>query len=357
MGKENNKICIVGPSLKMGGMERASANLANSIYKIGNDVTYLSFFNQEKFFRLEDGVKFIEPVDFNITSLSILKSLKWIRRKIKVIQPDRIIVFNKFYSALVLLALIGTNSKVFISERSSPLFKWNFKHEAINRLIFWMIKPYGIIAQTSIAADYQKKYYGKNIPIGIVPNALRPIKNFPEIQREKIVLAVGRLRDPLKGFDRLIEAFSKIESSDWKLVFAGGDENGFDLKNQAKELGILDKIEFLGQVKDLDPVYAKASIFVIPSRSEGFPNALCEAMGAGLPCIAFDFIAGPRDIINHGHDGIIVEDGNIDKLAIAIDKMIEDKNARDNFGKNAEAIQSRLSAEVIGKKMMDFVLS
>ena len=160
MGKENNKICIVGPSLKMGGMERASANLANSIYKIGNDVTYLSFFNQEKFFRLEDGVKFIEPVDFNITSLSILKSLKWIRRKIKVIQPDRIIVFNKFYSALVLLALIGTNSKVFISERSSPLFKWNFKHEAINRLIFWMIKPYGII--DFISPYNSDKYVNRN---------------------------------------------------------------------------------------------------------------------------------------------------------------------------------------------------
>ena len=122
-------------------------------------------------------------------------------------------------------------------------------------------------------------------------------------------------------------------------------------------LGILNRIEFLGQVKDLDPVYAKASIFVIPSRSEGFPNALCEAMAAGLACIAFDFIAGPRDIINHGYDGIIVEDGNINELAIAIDGMIEDKSTRENFGKKAEALQERLSAEVIGEKMMDFVLS
>ena len=355
--EKRSKICVVGPSLKMGGMERASVNLANSINKVGYEVTYLSFFNQENFFQLDDGVKLLEPIGFNSTSLSIFSTLKWVRKNIKELNPDSIIVFNKFYSALVLVALFGTKSKIFISERSSPLFKWDFKHEAINRLIFWLLKPTGIIAQTSIAAQYQKKYYGENIPIEVIPNALRPVLHFPEIQREKIVLAVGRLRDPLKGFDRLIEAFSKIKSDEWKLVFAGGDENGYDLKNQAEKLGILNRIEFLGQVKDLDPVYAKASIFVIPSRSEGFPNALCEAMAAGLPCIAFDFIAGPRDIINHGYDGIIVEDGNINELAIAIDGMIEDKNTRENFGKKAEALQERLSAEVIGEKMMDFVLS
>jgi len=354
---KKNKICIIGPSTKMGGMERATVNLAHSILGLGHEVIYVSLFNQEKFFPLDNKIRFIEPNGFNKNSLSIFKSIKWIRKTVLQESPDRVIVFNKFYSAMVLLALVKLDFKVFISERSSPLYYWGFKMELISRFIFWFFKPTGIIAQTSIAAGYQKNYYGKNIPIGIVPNALRPIKNYPEIQREKIVLAVGRLRDPLKGFDRLIEAFSKIKSSDWKLVFAGGDENGFKLKNQAKELNILDKIDFLGQVKDLDPVYAMASIFIIPSRSEGFPNALCEAMGAGLPCIAFDFIAGPRDIISHGHDGIIVEDGNINELAIAIDKMIKDKNARKYYGKNAEAIKSRLSPDVIGKKTIDFILS
>ncbi|MFK8009449.1 MAG: glycosyltransferase family 4 protein [Saprospiraceae bacterium] len=355
--EKRTKVCVVGPSLKMGGMERASANLANSIYKVGYEVTYLSFFNQEKFFQLDDGVKLIEPIGFNSTSLSIFCTLKWIRKNIKELNPDSIIVFNKFYSALVLVALFGLKSKVFISERSSPLFKWNFKHETINRLIFWFFKPTGIIAQTSIAAQYQKEYYGKNIPIEVIPNALRPVLHFPNIQKEKIILAVGRLRDPLKGFDRLIEAFAKIKAKDWKLVFAGGDENGFDLKKQAKELRVLDRIGFLGQVRDLDPIYAKASIFVIPSRSEGFPNALCEAMAAGLPCIAFDFIAGPRDIITHEEDGIIVEDGNISKLAEAIDSLIENKEKRSILGENAEAIQERLSQNVIGKKMLSFVLS
>ncbi|MCP5810117.1 hypothetical protein NL321_28635, partial [Klebsiella pneumoniae] len=83
----------------------------------------------------------------------------------------------------------------------------------------------GLLAQTGIAADHQKKFYG-DIPSVVIPNALRHVTLYPEIEREKWVLAVGRFGDPLKGFDRLIIAYAKISNKDWKLVFAGGDEDG-----------------------------------------------------------------------------------------------------------------------------------
>src|SRR5690606_2343592 len=135
--------------------------------------------------------------------------------------------------------------------------------------------------QTAIAATYQKKIYGEKIPIRVIPNALRPVTLYPEIRRKKWILAVGRFGDPLKGFDRLIKAFSKIHAHDWYLVFAGGDRDGEALKTLANELGVLERVLFLGKVIDLDRIYAEAGIFVIPSRSEGFPNALCEALAAG----------------------------------------------------------------------------
>lgn len=348
---------MVGPALTMGGMERASVNLANSLSLLGASVSYIAVLKQQHFFKLNKEIRFYEPPDFNVKKMSLLKTLFWLRNSIEREKPDKIIVFKKLYAALVLLSLAGTSYKVILSERSSPLYRWPFKIRMMSGIIFFLKSPEGIIAQTSIAAKYQRRYYGSKPKIKVIPNALREVQLYPEIQREKIVLAVGRLDDPLKGFDRLVEAFAVVKNHSWKLVFAGGDENGSKLKEQAKKLGVLDSVEFLGAVEDLDKVYARAGIFVIPSRSEGFPNALCEAMAAGLPCISFDFTAGPRDIIADGEDGIIVEDGNTKLLGERIRFLIENEDERKRLGENALKIKFRFNFERIGREHLDFIFS
>ena len=192
--------------------------------------------------------------------------------------------------------------------------------------------------------------------IKVIPNALMDIQLYPDNIRKRQILAVGRLNDHLKGFDRLLEAFAKIKDQYWQLVFVGDDKDGCHLKKQALELNVLSRVLFLGKVMDMSMVYAQAGIFVIPSRSEGFPNALCEAMAAGLPCISYDFIAGPRDIITDGHDGLIVENGNSDGMAAAIDYLIENPKERDRLGGNALSIRDRLKLDVIGKDYLTFIM-
>lgn len=350
------KIAVIGPCVNMGGIERASATVANYAKKQGFNVLYLAIFKHPRFFELEPGIEYDEPLDgSNITSINIFKTIKRIRKKITAYNPDAIIAFNKFYASIALIALAGTGKKVYISERSSPFYKWPKKPAVINKLATYIKKPAGLLAQTGIAAEYQKKYYG-NLPSVVVPNALRKVALYPEIKREKWILAVGRFGDPLKGFDRLISAYAKVRNKDWKLVFAGGDEDGQELKDMAKELGVLDNVLFLGRINEIDKVYAQAGIFVIPSRSEGFPNALSEAMAAGVPCISFDFTAGPRDIISNSESGLIVEDGNIDKLAEAIDDLIENKPKREMFAENAMKSSARFDENLIGKKIIDFIL-
>jgi GalNAc-alpha-(1->4)-GalNAc-alpha-(1->3)-diNAcBac-PP-undecaprenol alpha-1,4-N-acetyl-D-galactosaminyltransferase len=351
------KICIVGPSLKMGGIERASSNIANQIAMTGYNVTFLALFPQERFFNLNPAIQFDEPKGkLNKDKLSISKSVLWLRNRLKKANPDRILAFNYFYGAITRLAISGFSVPLYVSDRMSPKYQWPKSVIIFNSIIYCLLPPSGIICQTELAADLKKRFFGNRTRITVIPNALRGVQLFPEITRRKQILAVGRLNDYLKGFDRLIEAFAKIKDKEWILIFAGGDEEGEELKGQARKLGVLDRIRFLGKVKEIDEVFAQAGIFVITSRSEGFPNALCEAMAAGLPCISFDFIAGPRDIITDDYNGILVENGNIELLAEEMDFLIEHELERKRLGQNALQIRNMLDADKIVKKYLDFIV-
>lgn len=338
----------------MGGMERASVNTANAFYEKGVEVIFVSLFKKPHFFNLDHAIQLEEPVGFNTNKLSLYKSIKWIKKLLSYHKPSKVLVFSKFYGAITALAMIGNKTSLYISERSSPLFAWRQPIKLINRAAFKLRPPNGVIAQTSIAAQYQKKYFKKS-DIKVIPNILREVSIYPEIERKKAILAVGRLGDYLKGFDLLIESFAKIKNQNWELHIAGGDEDGQELKTLASKLGVIHRIKFLGKIKDIDKIYAQAGIFVIPSRSEGFPNVLAEAMAAGCPCIAFDFTAGPRDMINSGENGIIVEDRNVKALAEAIDLLILQPEKRQILSDNARKIRKHLNRNIITDEILSFL--
>ena len=358
---QNNKIdtiLLIAPSIHMGGMQNSIVNLANNLANSGLFVEMYAIFKLEHFFKLDIRIKFSEspksPQCYNLITriLSIIFNIRKIAKRSK---SQTIIVYGKFYSALTLLATVGLRKRVFISDRASPLYHGSYHGKLLTNMIFFFIKPYGIIAQTNISAKYQCQQFGKNIPIEVIPNFVREIKKY-DCNREKIVLAVGRFGDKLKGFDRLIEAWGKVNSPDWKLIFAGGSEyEDPGLGNRAKVLGVYDTIIFLGKVSNMDILYAKSSIFVIPSRSEGFPNALIEAMCAGLACISFDFIAGPRDIIEDKVNGLLVPEGDIDMLAIAIRSLINNPQLRSKYSSNAESLKTHFETKKIINKFINFI--
>lgn len=140
------------------------------------------------------------------------------------------------------------------------------------------------------------------------------------------------------------------------MVFAGGEvaEAGYLLELlQSPEKK--ERLVFLGRVNSLDEVYAKAAIFAIPSHSEGFPNALCEAMAAGLPSVSFDFVAGPRDLIVHGENGYLIEDGNVAEMAKTIEFLMKEPAVREQVGQQATEIANRLSYDQTAAKLLRFL--
>jgi len=137
----------------------------------------------------------------------------------------------------------------------------------------------------------------------------------------------------------------------WNLKIAGGGNEGlFFLKGLVSELELDKKVHFLGHVSNLDLELQKASIFVLGSKYEGFPMGLIEAMSQGVACVSYDCVSGPREIINDGVDGILVEDQNMKKMEEAICALIDDDVRRKKLGEAGLINIQRFSIDKIGDR-------
>jgi glycosyltransferase involved in cell wall biosynthesis len=336
----------------MGGMERASSNLANQFAIDGLEVVFISIFKRNHFFTLDNRINLIEPKNFNFSKLNFIKTILFIRKSIKKNRVNNILVFGKIYSAMTSIAMIGLNKKIVISERSSPYYIWPFTINIISRIAFSLNTPFAVVSQTKLAESIQRNYYSKKSTITVIPNAVRDIQLYPDIKRENIIISVGRIGEYIKGFDLLIKAFIIANPSNWILKIVGNIEGAENLTDIVKQEKFSEKIIFVEPQNNLDLLFAKSSVFVIPSRSEGFPNALIEAMASGLACVSYDFDAGPRDIIINNLNGIIVEKENIQELAFTILKVVNDAELRSNLSSEALKIRETLNLRLISKKYL-----
>ena len=148
-----------------------------------------------------------------------------------------------------------------------------------------------------------------------------------------MVVAAGRLVRA-KGFDRLIRAFTWVAEAHpgWRLRICGGGPERAALAALIGELRLGGRVELAGKVRDMEAELGAASVFALSSRFEGLPLALLEAMAKGLAVVSFDNCAGPREVIEHGTDGLLVPGGDERALARAICALIESPDLRRRLG-------------------------
>lgn len=153
---------------------------------------------------------------------------------------------------------------------------------------------------------------------------------------DPILLWVGRL-DPVKGLDELIEAFARVyRVRPCNLVLAGEGAYRPRVENRINRAGLTDRVVMLGARSDVPSLLNSAEVFVFPSRTEGMPNALLEAMAAGLPCVA-TAVAGCRDVIDDGADGLLAAPGDTAGLADALVRVLSDDRLAQRLGAAASA--------------------
>ena len=181
----------------------------------------------------------------------------------------------------------------------------------------------------------------------VIYNSLTYFPDTCSTTSNKKVIAVGRYTSQ-KGFDLLINAWmivSKIHP-DWTLdIYGSGDNAGY--QRLADNSGLSGKVICHGAVKNIYEKYRESSIFAFSSRYEGFGMVLAEAMSSGLPAVSFACPCGPRDIITDGEDGMLVENGNVEKFANAICFLIEHDDIRRQYGAKAKENMHRFAQPLI----------
>ena len=206
---------------------------------------------------------------------------------------------------------------------------------------------------TTADADDYRALLGPATPTLAIPNAVPAAGVRAELDA-KVVIAAGRLTGQ-KGFDRLIQAFRQVADRrpDWQLRIFGKGEGEAELQALIDQLDLAGNVRLMGFTRHLPSEMAAASIYAMSSRFEGFPMVLLEAMACGLPPVSFDCPTGPRDLIDHGVNGLLVPDGDIDGLAARLLDLINDDAARRAMGAAALARSRQYTPDAIARRWIE----
>lgn len=352
------KILFCLGSMKKGGAERVAANLCNKLID-SNDVLMVLTSSVDSDYELNKKIN-IEMLDKKQKSNNILvrtiNRIKELRKITKNYKPDIIISFLPEPTLRVLIANFFNSNKILISVRNDPKIEYNnlFK-KLIAKTLF--IRANGIIFQTEEAMNFFPKFISKRAEI--IPNPINEqFIGEPYLgERNNHIVNVGRLNEQ-KNQKNLLLAFSHLyKKYDVQLYIYGDGEIKDELIQYSKDLKISDYVHFEGNVDNLKEKIYDSKMFVLSSDYEGMPNSLMEAMALGLPCISTDCpCGGPRFLIENNKNGLLVPVNDSQKLAEAIEYILNNENIGNNFGIQANKICERLNPQKIYNLWYDYII-
>lgn len=201
-----------------------------------------------------------------------------------------------------------------------------------------------------VLTNEDRGYWGNLPNIEVIPNAAMHVSDTYSDVMNKRVIAVGRL-DYQKGFDRLIQAWELVQYTgkftDWKLDIFGQGEWREMLQQMIDKAELQDTVRLNKPTKQIGEEYVKSDLLVMSSNYEGFPMVMIEAMACGLPVVSFDYKCGPKDIIQTGINGLLVPNGDIQALADAMMKVMEDEAYRKMLSLNARKVVDTYSEQAV----------
>lgn len=351
-----------------GGMERVLTMKANYFAEhFGYDVTIILTDGKEKpiFYPLSDKVKVIN-LDIGFEELwtcSFLKKIffylkkqhlykKLLKRELMRIRPD--ITVSMLRREINFINDIQDGSKkigeIHINRANFRNFEGN---NALKNLFskFWMnslLSKLQRLDRFVVLTEKDKEAWVELKNVCVIPNPLSFTSTRRSTLSEKRIIAVGRYCHE-KGYDLLLKAWVIVQNrtTDWRLeIFGEGDRTQYeemvDTLNLDRHRCVLN-----GRSSRIQDEFLNSSLSVCSSKFEGFGLVITEAMACGLPVVSFDCPWGPRAIISDGEDGMLVENGNVDKLAEALVLMIQNPKQRKAMADKAIENVQRFSIDQI----------
>ena len=374
MEDKRYKIVYLTPALYMaGGVERVLTLKANYFADhFGYDITIILTEGKDKpyFYPLSPKIKVVN-LDINFEELWTCSFIKKIfvymkkqriyRKKVEVelmrIRPD--ITISLLRREINFINDIKDGSRKIGELHINRANYRNFEAGEANFIKnlfakFWMGSLIGKLKQLDrfvvLTKDDKQSWVELN-NVEVIPDPLSFFPSHFSEQKDKRILAVGRYSHE-KGFDLLLKAWSQVEKDNpsWRLdIFGDGDRTS--CKKLVCDLGIdKNRCGLHGRTEDVETEYVESSIFVCSSRFEGFGLVMVEALACGLPVVSFDCPWGPRNIVKHGEDGILVENGDVKALADSLLRLMADEKLRRSMSQAGQRNARRFSMEQIAKR-------
>lgn len=349
------RLTLVIHSLAAGGAERVLSILAGEWARRDLAVTLLTFDDGSlpPFHALHPAVEH-RPLGLAGSSATVFHAALNNRRRVVALRqafrqttPDVIVSFMVTSNVLSLLAARPLGIPVVVSERSDPAV-----HDVGRWRKLLRARVYPRAAAVVVLSETARRGLPRRAQARacVIPNpvlAPPPAPPRPAVDTPRVV-ALGRL-SPEKGFDLLLDAFARVAQvhPGWTLTIWGEGPERTRLEAQRSRLALEDRVALPGATRDPHGALRTGDLFVLPSRFEGFPNALCEALACGLPSISFDCESGPREIVTHGVDGILVPPADTARLAAELERLMRDAAARERLAARAPAVLERFGLEAI----------
>lgn len=355
---------LVHSAHKLGGTERSAITQANALVALGHEVQLLSVVKtaERPAFWIDDRVVVEHLTDLTGSydealhaRPSLLVPARWdkqfsaladvgLEAGLRALSTDVLVTVTP---ALLACAVALAPSSVVVvhqEHRSSSQ-----RTSGLEPLLVNAPRADVVAMLTTAMGDWLRAELGPVAPeVVVVPNALPQGFAPRSLLDSRTIVAAGRLVME-KQFTKLVHAFGDVADQlpGWRLRILGQGHQRPHLVRETRKRGLYDRVELPGTSPDMASEWARASVFAMTSRAEGFPLTMQEAMAAGVPAVSFDCASGPREIIRHGTNGLLVAPESIAGMSAALLRLGTDEDLLHRLGAGALATAAEWDAATI----------